>query len=44
MNNNNKNNLNITPSNLKPVVTYDNCLEDKSRILSDNKNKAAIYR
>ena len=42
--NNNKNNLNIAPSNLKPVVTYFNCLDDKSRILSDNKNKAAIYR
>ncbi len=45
MNNNENNlNLNITPSNLKPVVIYSNCLDDKNRILSDNKGKAAIYR
>jgi len=47
--NNNQNdiNLNITQgacTNLKPVVVYSNCLEDKNRILSDNKGKAAIYR
>lgn len=50
--NNNKNNVNLNtaPSpqgartNLKPVVVYSNCLEDKNRILSDNKGKAAIYR
>ena len=44
-NNNKKNiNLNLTPLNLKPIVIYPNCLEDKNRILSDNKGKAAIYR
>lgn len=42
--NNNKNNINIAPSNLKSVVTYSNSLDDKSRILSDNKKKAGIYR
>lgn len=50
--NNNKNNVNLNTApflqgactNLKPVVVYSNCLEDKNRILSDNKGKAAIYR
>ena len=45
MNNNKKNiNLNLTPLSLKPIVIYPNCLEDKKRILLDNKGKAAIYR
>jgi group I intron endonuclease len=49
-NNQNNTNLNVTSllqgacTNLKPVVIYSNCLEDKNRILSDNKGKAAIYR
>jgi|SRR5919204_3450991 group I intron endonuclease len=39
-------NLNLAPfcTNLKPVIVYSNCLDDKNRILSDNKGKAAIYR
>jgi group I intron endonuclease len=42
--NNNNNENNLAPSILKPVIVYSDCLEDKNRILSDNKGKAAIYR
>nr|YP_009744343.1 GIY-YIG endonuclease [Xylaria hypoxylon]QIE13211.1 GIY-YIG endonuclease [Xylaria hypoxylon] len=36
--------INLNNIKLKPVVLYSNCLEDKNRIFSDNKGKAAIYR
>jgi len=41
---NSKNNKIINMSIVKPVVTYLNCEIDKSRIFSENKGKAAIYR
>lgn len=43
-NNENNINLKVAPLNLKPVALYNNCLDDKNRILSDNKGKAAVYR
>lgn len=39
MMNNNNNNLTI-----KPIITYCNCELEKSRIITENKNKAVIYR
>jgi hypothetical protein len=39
--NNNNNNLNLT---FKPIATYSNCEIEKNRILTENKNKAVIYR
>jgi len=41
MMNNNNNNNNLT---FKPIITYSNCELEKSRILTENKNKAVVYR
>lgn len=38
---NNKNDLNLT---FNPVVTYSNCELEKGRILTENKDKAVVYR
>lgn len=38
------NNKSMNKSTVKPVVTYHNCDIDKTRIFSENKGKAAVYR
>lgn len=44
MENLNNNNKSINKSTIKPVIVYLDCEIDKSRVFSDNKGKAAVYR